>query len=269
MKVDQEIWGAGIASPRSELEPSQLVFALGAPALLRDPELWRELRGRHPTARILAGSTAGEIAGTRVLDDSVVVTSISFQATNVRCAAVAIDDAGSSERAGAQLAGELLASDLRHVFVLSDGLKVNGSELVRGLSAQLPTAVALTGGLCGDGARFERTHVCLDEFADGGRVAAVGFYGSALKVGLGSLGGWDTFGPERRVTRSVGNVVYELDELPALDLYEQYLGDHARDLPASGLLFPLTVRESLDARGVVRTILAVDREARSLPTTPA
>jgi hypothetical protein len=151
-----------------------------------------------------------------VLDDSVVVTSIQFKATNVRCAAVSIDDAGSSERAGAQLAQELLGPDLRHVFVLSDGLKVNGSELVRGFSSHLPDGVALTGGLCGDGARFERTHVCLDEFAEGGRVAAVGFYGAGLQVGLGSLGGWDTFGPERRVTRSVGNVVYELDGLPAL-----------------------------------------------------
>jgi len=85
-----------------------------------------------------------------------------------------------------------------------------------------------------------------------------------LRVGFGSLGGWDPFGPERRVTRSEGNILYELDGSPALDLYEQYLGEHAAGLPASGLLFPLTVRQHREEQGVVRTILAVNQATRSL-----
>jgi hypothetical protein len=165
---------------------------------------------------------------------------------------------------GQLLAEQLLAPELVHVFVLSDGLKVNGSELVSGLSELLPPGVALTGGLCGDGPRFEQTHVCVNRFEPGARVVALGFYGSQLRIGMGSLGGWDPFGPERRVTRSVANVVYELDGKPALDLYEQYLGEHASGLPASGLLFPLMVRSQRDQAGVVRTILAIDRDQRSL-----
>ena len=264
MKVTQEVSSASTGAGSGEASNAELVLAFAAPALLRDPDVWRRLRASHPRARILAGSTAGEIADTRVLDDSVVTTAIQFESTRVRCASVDIESVESSALAGERLALELAAPDLRHVFVLSEGLKVNGSELVRGLTSKLPAGVALTGGLCGDGARFERTHVCLDEFRDGARIAAVGFYGDSLRVGLGSLGGWDTFGPERMITRSVGNVLYELDGRPALDLYEQYLGDHAADLPASGLLFPLTVRARLDEPGVVRTILAIDREAHSL-----
>jgi hypothetical protein len=153
---------------------------------------------------------------------------------------------------------------LVHLFVLSDGLNVNGSDLVAGISKRLPASVAVTGGLCGDGARFERTHACLNGFSATENVVGIGFYGSALRVGYGSLGGWDPFGPERRVTRSEGNILYELDGAPALDLYEKYLGEHAASLPSSGLLFPLTVRKDRQETGVVRTILAINREARSL-----
>jgi len=122
----------------------------------------------------------------------------------------------------------------------------------------------VTGGLSADGARFERTLVCLDGEPLEGQVVAIGFYGERLRVGCASMGGWDTFGPERIVTRSSGNVLYELDGAPALDLYRKYLGDAARDLPASGLLFPLCVRSRRDQTGVVRTILGIDESARSL-----
>ncbi|RJQ51925.1 MAG: hypothetical protein C4530_19405, partial [Desulfobacteraceae bacterium] len=78
------------------------------------------------------------------------------------------------------------------------------------------------------------------------------------------LGGWDPFGPERLVTRSKGNVLYELDGQSALELYKRYLGEHAKELPASGLLFPLNMRTAESDSGVVRTILAVDEADQSM-----
>src|SRR5690606_16398565 len=153
--------------------------------------------------------------------------------------------------------------ELRHVFVLSDGLNVNGSELASGLASVLPRQVAVTGGLSGDGSRFEQTLVALDGPPDAERIVAIGFYGSALEVGFGSLGGWGPFGPERRVTGARGAVLYELDHQPALALYKHYLGEHAAQLPASGLLYPLTVRRGGE-RGVVRTILSIDEREQSL-----
>jgi hypothetical protein len=239
-------------------------MAFAAPELIRMPETWQKLRARWPGAALVAGSTAGEICGTRVLDDTLVATAIEFERTEIRCAAVRLAEGDSSDKVGIQLADRLRGDGLRHVFVLSDGLKVNGSALVRGLTESLPEGVLLTGGLCGDGSRFESTHACLDEFGAGASVVGIGFYGKSLKVGVGSLGGWDPFGPERRITRSEGNVLFELDGQPALALYERYLAEHAAGLPASGLLFPLTVRAERDDLGVVRTILAVDRERGSL-----
>jgi hypothetical protein len=150
------------------------------------------------------------------------------------------------------------------VLVISDGLKVNGSELVKGLASQLPAGVGVTGGLSGDGARFQRTLVCSGGPARERKIAAIGFYGDSIRIRCGSMGGWDMFGPDRVVTRSKANVLYELDGQSALDLYKTYLGAHAASLPASGLLFPLSVRGGGEEAGVVRTILSVDEAQHSM-----
>lgn len=267
MQIQQELWTGGGMQSRAERGPCRepvLVLVFAAPELLRDPTTWERLKARWPRANVVAASTAGEICGTRVFDGSLVATALEFATTRVRCARIPLEAADSAETIGEKVALELAGDDLRHVFVLSDGLKVNGSALVRGIAGRLPAGVSLTGGLSGDGPRFERTYVCLNSFSEDEAVVGIGFYGKDLQVGLGSLGGWDPFGPERRITRAEGNVLFELDGQPALRLYQQYLGEHADGLPASGLLFPLTVRATQRETGVVRTILAVDADKESL-----
>jgi len=162
------------------------------------------------------------------------------------------------------LAEQLSSNGLVHVFVLSDGLHVNGSELVEGLAAGLPEGVQFTGGLAGDGDRFQSTWVLGDRGLESDAVVAVGFYGQRLRVGFGSLGGWDPFGPERLITASRDNVLFELDGKSALGLYKDYLGKHAAGLPASGLLFPLSLRREGGETSVVRTFSAVNEADQSL-----
>lgn len=254
-----EGWSVTRAAPT--VDP-QLVLYFGAHTGLE--QAVPVLRERYPGARLLGCSTAGEICGTRVLDDSVVVTAIQFEHSTIQTAYRSIPDADDSAAVGAQLATDLCPTGLVHVFVLAKGLDINGSELVLGLRENLPADVAVTGGLAADGARFLHTSVCLDGVATDGGVVAVGLYGERLRVGYGSMGGWDQFGPERLVTRSEGNVLYELDGSSALDLYKRYLGPHADELPASGLLFPLSIRSEDGTDGVVRTILGIDNDAGSL-----
>lgn len=265
MQVEQQQWteAAGWASSAvKRCEGADLVLAFGETTRIGDPSLWAELRSKWPRARLVGCSTAGEIADTVVRDGSVVATAFELDSSRVMCSSVRLSDVRDGLAAGNRLAAQLDTHGLRHVFVLSDGLNVNGSELVRGLTEVLPKDVAVTGGLSGDGSRFGRTLVGLDHAPNDARVVAVGLYGS-LKVGFGSLGGWDPFGPERLVTRSQGAVLFELDGQPALELYKRYLGEHASRLPSSGLLFPLTVRCG-DDPGVVRTILAVDEQNQSM-----
>lgn len=244
---------------------AHLALVFGARAALVNDEVLAEIRTAYPHAVIAGCSTAGEICGDNVLDGTVVVTAMQFDHTTCVSASVSLDEVTSSREAATLLAGRLPDhARLRHVLVFSDGLHVNGSELVQGLVEGLPASVAVTGGLSADGPRFERTMVIADGHPRDHIVTAVGLYGERLRVGYGSLGGWDPFGPVRIITRSRGNVLHELDGQSALALYKKYLGEQARDLPASGLLFPLRVRAKDADEGVVRTILGVSEADDSM-----
>ena len=253
----------GWSSPLPAVDPARaLTLCFAASRYLDDPEPIRELA--VDVGGVMVGcSTAGEIHDDEVSDDTLSVAVIEFDSTLVRSSSVPITADGSAE-SGARLGTALAGEDLRALFVLSDGLDVNGSDLVGGLTQTVPGSVVITGGLAGDGPRFEHTWVIVDGKPMPGFATAVGLYGDAVRVGHGSQGGWDIFGPERTVTRSTRNVVFELDGRPVLALYKEYLGDLAAELPASGLLFPLALRAPDSESPVVRTILAVDEEAQSL-----
>ncbi|WP_437483649.1 FIST N-terminal domain-containing protein [Sorangium sp. So ce1014] len=242
-----------------------LVLVFGAPEFLDDPGAIRELRRAYPRSHMVGCSSAGEIAGTSVRDGTLSVAVARFERTALSAAQVEVASASGSFVAGQALARKLDRPGLRGVLVLSEGLGVNGSQLVAGMNAVLPESVVVTGGLSGDGTRFQRTWVCIGDTVRSGLVAAVGLYGEHVVIQHGSKGGWDKFGPERVVTRSAGNVLYEVDGRPALSLYKEYLGDKAAELPASALLFPLSLRATArDEKFLVRTVLAVDHEQQSM-----
>lgn len=248
----------------SKTEKCHFVLAFGSRELFSDPAVYASLQADYPSAEILLNSTAGEICDIQVADDTISVTAIHFEKTQVKTAGVLIEDMENSFDAGIKLCEKLDKNNLKYVLVISDGQKVNGSELVLGLQECLPKTTFLTGGLAGDGARFEKTLVGLNETPIEGRIAAIGFYGAALEITYGSVGGWDSFGPERLITRSEKNVLFELDGKPALDIYKLYLGEYAKELPGSGLLFPLSIRTNEENNSLVRTILSVNEEDKSL-----
>jgi hypothetical protein len=247
--------------------PDTLVMAYGSSELQADPAPLQALVAEYPHSHLLGCSTAGEILADSVTDESITVAVCRFADTRVSLAYEPVADPAESYRAGAALAGRLLADEpeLKAIFVLSDGTGVNGSPLVAGMVEAAGPDVLIAGGLAGDGSRFERTWVLVDGQPRSGYVTAVGLAGRRLRVGHGSGGGWDIFGPERRVTRSAANVLFELDGQPALALYKKYLGDRVAGLPATALLFPLEVRApGADDRRLVRTILHLDEEKQSL-----
>jgi len=267
MKIEQRYWteseGWQQEGEGSVGEAANWVLVFGAPDCLARKQELDAIRVAFPHALIIGCSTAGEICGTRVRDDSLSLTAVQFEDTRLKLAVTSL--AGNdSYAAGKNLAAALDHTGLRHVLVLSDGLLVNGSELVKGLRDHLPADVAATGGLAGDGSRFHHTLVWAEGEPAAGQIVALGFYGERIRVGYGSLGGWDSFGPERLITRSSGNVLYELDGQSALTLYKTYLGEHADGLPSTGLLFPLALRQEDGDYSVVRTVLAVNEEDNSM-----
>lgn len=274
MQVFQAAFRAGdlpnFASAPAHLK-AQLVLIFGSTEMLDDAANFHAIRAAFPSAIIAGCSTAGEIHGATVSDGSLIVTAVTFSCTAVQLTDVKIDEASQSFVCGQLLVEALRKNDLKHVLIFSDGLRVNGSELVRGVKDKLPPHVGITGGLSGDGTKFRRTLVCANDLPAEGRIAAIGMYGEKIRVGYGSESGWDSFGPEREITRSVGNVLFDLDRKPALQLYKQYLGERADQLPASALLFPLSLqhRDESDRpingnNDLVRTILGINEADQSM-----
>jgi hypothetical protein len=255
-------WKPGL--PSAEVGREDVVFVFGARPLIQAGDLVSELRGHFKGATVLGCSTSGEIVGDTVVDDSVIATAVDFERTRLRTASAGVAEGKSSYQVGEELALQLNDPSLRHVFVLSDGLNVNGSDLARGLASGVSEGVSITGGLSGDSTNFAETWVITDDAAGPHRIAAVGLYGDHLRVGYASMGGWKPFGPLRTITRAEGNVLYELDGHSALHLYKTYLGDHADQLPGSALLFPIVVTEARGGEGVVRTVLSVSEQDKSM-----
>jgi hypothetical protein len=248
----------------AEIQP-QLVLSFAAPQFFTQPGFPTWLTGAFPDARCLALSTAGEITSQGVNDNSVVVTALHFEHTKFQIAATDIVDMADSHNAGRRLAEQLLAPDLKAVILLSQGVAVNGSDLIAGAVEVLGKHIPLTGGLAGDNGSFTRTWAMLDHTVSDKLMLAVGLYGEAVRFAHGSFGGWQSFGPARRATRAEGNVLYELDGEPALEVYKRYLGEYARDLPASGLLFPFAIlSDDREDTGLIRTLLGVDESQGSL-----
>lgn len=268
MKIEQNIWtsnkGWSSALASSMGAKADLLILFGSTSLIKEKTEFANIKKTYPNARWIGCSTAGEIYSTQVHDDSLVLTAIDFEKTKIKCVHQQITDINNSYEAGGNLAQQLNADDLQHIFVLSEGINVNGSELVRGFNHKLLGHVSVSGGLSGDAARFKETFIVADGEVYKQGAVAIGLYGQHIKVGYGSLGGWDPFGPERIVTKSRCNKLYELDGQLALNLYKQYLGEHAQGLPATGLLFPLSLTTKNGEKEVVRTILAVDEKEQSM-----
>lgn len=268
MKITQKHWteGAGWKTlPANEAaEKAQLVFVFGDNTVLRQESRLQEIRQFFTQGRIVGCSTAGEIIGRHVFDNSVTATGVYFENTKLQFAETTLNNMEESFSAGEKLCQALDPNGLSHIFVLSDGLNVNGSALAKGIRNKLPVNVAVTGGMAGDQDRFKETLVLMDNVLSKNTIAAIGFYGDSLRIGYGSRGGWDSFGPDRLVTRSKANILYELDGQSALELYKKYLGDQAKGLPATGLLFPLSISLNGSGKRLVRTILSVNENDGSV-----
>lgn len=250
--------------PLAEIDP-HLLLVFGAAARVTDPALPAVLARVFPLAHYAGCSSSGDISSQGVTDDSLVITALRFKSPMFRVASENVEGMTDSSAAGARVAASLIGDGLRAVMLLGPGVNINGSALIEGVSRVLGDAVPLYGGLAGDGGQFVQSWTLCDGVVSEHSVVGIGFYGDGFRFAHGSFGGWQPFGVLRRVTRSAANVLFELDGKPALDIYKHYLGDHARDLPASGLLFPFAMAGAGDSNTeLIRTILGVNEDDGSL-----
>jgi hypothetical protein len=244
---------------------ADLLIIFGSVEHFKFPGFHASLHASFPQALLLGCTTAGEITANGVDDGTCTVTAIKFDQTRLTQAGTRLADMGDSFSAGERLGRQLAGNDLKAVLVFGPGVKINGSALVNGITSIIGTDIPITGGLAGDGGAFSETFTLGPDGVASDQIVAIGLSGSGLRFGHGSFGGWEPFGPARKVTRSTGNILHELDGEPALEIYRRYLGEHAKGLPASGLLFPFAMLgEDHSAVGLIRTILGIDEATGSL-----
>ncbi|CAM4366802.1 FIST signal transduction protein [Zobellia nedashkovskayae] len=243
-------------------EPLVLVF--GNRYLLEDDTLFNEVKELFPSGHIVLGSTAGEIIDDTVLQDGVSLTAIEFEKCHFSVKRKNVSEIDNELLLGQSLLNEFSKEGLKHIFLVSEGSSINGSALIEGFEGVRINNIGLSGGLCGDDDRFERTLASYNESAKEGEVIAIGFYGESLEITSANYGGWTPFGPQRIITKSKNNILYELDGQPALDLYKKYLGEKAKELPTSALLYPLSVRVNENDEPLVRTILTIDDASNTM-----
>ena len=267
MKVEQILYnnaGNKITDTPNELkDKAQFVFVFGAKKLLLNRQIYDELKTLYPRAYLIGGTTAGEIYHDIATENTMSVTAVYMERTEMKFSSVNIKE-DKYFNAAQELVGNLPQAGLKHVFILAEGININGSKLVEGLINSLPENVTLSGGLAGDGILYKETFIIADDYPKQNCLVAIGFYGEHVHFGYASVGGWSPFGIERIITKAKDNILYELDEKPALALYKEYLGDCAKDLPASGLYFPLMVRSPDFKRNFIRTIQRVDESGNTL-----
>lgn len=260
---DADAVGNALA-PLVTLQPN-LVTVFAAASFFDHPDFIGMLQKKFLTASLIGCSTAGEIGNGGVSDWTCIVTAVRFEHAVPALASTRLQGMEDSFAAGERIGTALCGPDLKALLVFAPGVQINGSALVEGITSRVGKMLPITGGLAGDGGAFRRTFTLGPDGACDDAVVAVGLAGERLRFAHGSFGGWTPFGPARKVTRAAGNVLYELDGEPALEIYKRYLGPHAEDLPASGLLFPFAMLS--EGRGeveLIRTILAVDEAAGSL-----
>ena len=269
MNVDQLVFENGAWSGFDQLKRHasdyQLLLVFAEKSLLQHPEVVPALQVVFPSAKIASVSTAGEVYNKQSHDNTAVCIALYFEHTQLEIANDNISSFNHDSGAlGKSLASRLPVENLSHVLVLSDGHIVNGSDLIGGIIQVLGTDIPVSGGMAGDGNQFSQTLSGLNNEIAPGNVILIGFYGSRFRVGISVQRGFSFFGPERTVTKSEKNVLYEIDGENALELYKRYLGPFADELPSSALLFPIAILNESETEPLVRTILSIDETKGSM-----
>jgi hypothetical protein len=263
LKYNANQWETSVSNHEFNPQKINLVLCFGGKKALANQTACKQLINQFVNAQVTFCSTAGEIYQETVLDDSLIAVALNFKHTQIATSKINIKNYTNSFDAAVSLVNQLNRQNLKYIMVLSDGSLVNGSELSKGLNYAAGD-ILVTGGLAGDGPNFDSTLVGLNEIPSHGNVVAIGFYGEKLIVKHGSQGGWDMFGLQKTVTKSISNVLYQINNMSALDLYKTYLGPDVANLPASALLFPLAITIADSKEPIVRTILSINEEAKSM-----
>ena len=195
------------------------------------PEVTDALGTRLPSVPLIGPTTAGEFTDEGVTDGGLVVALI---ASDTMSAASAVEDGVSEDVFGtvqATVNGLPSVSEIDgdHVAALTfhDGLTGKGEEITP-LTRQLLGGVPLVGGSAADELELAETTVFTDEDTSSDGVA-IALLAAEEPFGLAARHGHTTLSDTYEVTSADGNVVHELDDEPAFEVWQNEIAETARD----------------------------------------
>lgn len=256
------------ALERSGADSSDLVVVFSSVA--KDQKKVVEgVRKASGNALLIGCSDAGEITGSGPEQGGVAVMSITSDTIKF------YTGLGKNIADGAREAGQAVAKevqdkarqgsegDLKAFIMLPDVLTGNGAEIVRGVLDVLGEGFPVVGGAAGDDFAFEKTYEYRDSEVVSGSVAGAGLAGK-FSMGAGVRHGWIPIGIPMKVTKAEGSVVYELDNRPAVSIYEDYFGQRAEELNKEPLArmaitYPLGIKYPDLDEYLVRDPITVDK----------
>ena len=148
-------------------------------------------------------------------------------------------------------------------IVIASGLSLNGQEFVEGIIESAGKDVSMFGGLAGDESKFEQNFVFSgDKVLENGAIA-LAFDSEHVDLQGIATSGWVGLGKDLTITSSESNIVYSIDNEPALKVYKKYLSVQDSDLPAIGVEYPLLIKRE-DDNYALRAVMGVDREKEAL-----
>lgn len=165
--------------------------------------------------------------------------------------------------------GKLLGNEINKcnfqssVILAASGLTVDGQAIVEGIIENNNDNLTMFGGLAGDDSKFEGTYVFTEKEVLSNGALMLLLDKEKINVSGIASSGWIGLGADLKVTKASGNIVYEIDNEPALDVYKSYLNVTDEEMPSIGIEFPLMIKRENDETAL-RAVIAIDREERSL-----
>ncbi|MGD8882841.1 MAG: FIST N-terminal domain-containing protein [Desulfobacterales bacterium] len=206
---------------------------------------------------VFGASTSGEIINDEVYEGSIAVMLLDISRDAYRLSV--FDGKGKTSYQAGQSVAEWAETvyDDSAFMVMSAGLRADGEQIVHGIVDTMGRQVALFGGLAGDDLKMQETFVFSASEVVANGVMALIFDRHAIDLQGIAASGWKGIGTPKTITKAEGNIVYRIDDKPALGMYNKYLD--IGDDPMRAAEYPLLLIRD-DGSVVLRTAFVVNED---------
>jgi diguanylate cyclase (GGDEF)-like protein len=196
---------------------------------------------RFSNATIVGTTTDGIMQNSSVFkDEKSLVSFTCFSKTSLECVLYEHENSyNASFETGKKIAQKLKSHNTKALISFTDGIYTNGEEYLAGIN-EIDESLLVSGGLAADNGNLQTTYIFNNDKITSKGAVAVALNSDSLKVSNNYNFEWMPIGKKLEITKAVKNRIYEIDNIPVVEIYAKYMGkDLAQNLPKTGIEFPL------------------------------